>query len=329
MPIEHDHRADTWNLAPDALVLVGPDGVILDANDQAIELFVLPDLIGRSVDSLVPDEVTDHTALRNGYVDAPERRAMGAGARLQAKRGDGSVLPVHIALSPLGGGLTLAAVRDQREVEHVEQRMIDATRRRILAEEHERIARDLHDRIIQSLFALGMDLEAGLAIPETDQSDRISRAVDTLDDVIRAIRDVIFDVRRNRPDHESVRGQVVALATDLIPSLGFEPALKFNGELDQLDPTLADHVVAVVRESLANVARHADASAATVTLNGGASEVKIRIIDDGVGMPDQPDRRSGHGNLADRARIAQGSFRVGTRPEGGTIVEWTAPTGGA
>ena len=252
---------------------------------------------------------------------------MGAGARLQARRGDGSVFPVHIALSPLEGGITLAAVRDQSEVLEVEQRMIDATRRRILAEEHERIARDLHDRIIQSLFALGMDLESGLAMPDDDQADRISRAVDTLDDVIRAIRDVIFDVRRTRPDTDSIRGQIVDVATGLIPSLGFEPAIEFNGELDQLDPTLADHVIAVVRESLSNVARHAEATSAIVTLNGADHEVKVRVVDDGLGMPEQPSRRSGHGNLADRARLANGSFRVGTRPEGGTILEWVAPTG--
>lgn len=321
-----DHRADTWNLAPDALILVGADGVIIDANDQATELFGRPDLVGRSVDTLVPDDVGGHEKLREGYVAAPARRAMGAGARLRAKRGDGSTFPVHIALSPLGEGVTLAAVRDQTDVEGVEQRMVEATRRRILAEEHERIARDLHDRIIQSLFALGMDLESGLAVPDDDQAERISRAVDTLDDVIRAIREVIFDVRRSRPDHDSVRGRIVALATDLIPSLGFEPALEFNGELDRLDPALAEHVIAVVRESLANVARHAQASAATVTLNGGGDEVRIRVVDDGQGMPERPARCSGHGNLADRARIANGSFRVGTRPEGGTIVEWVAPT---
>ena len=326
MPPEIDHRGDTWNLAPDALILVDADGTIIDANEQAYTLFEFPDLIGRAVDSLVPDEIPDHQGLREQYADAPARRAMGAGARLRAKRGDGGSFPVHIALSPLGGGVTLAAIRDQSDMLAVEQQMIEATRRRILAEEHERIARDLHDRIIQSLFALGMDLESGLSIPDDDPAARISRAVDTLDDVIRAIREVIFDVRRSRPDNDSVRGQIVALATDLIPSLGFEPALEFNGELDQLDPALADHVIAVVRESLSNVARHAEASSATVTLNGGESEVRIRVTDDGRGMPEVPARHSGHGNLADRARLAGGSFRVGTRPEGGTIVEWLAPT---
>lgn len=319
------HRADTWNLAPDALILVDADGVIIDANEQAILLFAVADLVGRSVDDFVPEHVHDHSSLRRDYGTQPTRRAMGAGARLQAQRGDGTVFPVHIALSPLDGGITLAAVRDQSDMLEVEQRMIDATRRRILAEEHERIARDLHDRIIQSLFALGMDLEAGLTMPDADQADRISRAVDTLDDVIRAIRDVIFDVRRARPDTDSIRGQIVEVATGLIPSLGFEPAIEFNGELDQLDPALADHVVAVVRESLSNVARHAEASSAVVTLNGAGREVTVRVVDDGLGMPEQPDRRSGHGNLADRARLANGSFRVGTRPEGGTILEWTAP----
>ncbi len=328
MSAAHDHRADTWNLAPDALLLVDPEGTIVDVNDQARDLFAFPDLVGRQVDTLVPDEVRDHAGLRHGFTANPARRAMGSGARLRAKRGDGTVFPVHIALSPLPQGHTLAAVRDQTDVLAVEQRMIDATRRRILAEEHERIARDLHDRIIQSLFALGMDLEAGTGDAATDQRERISRAVDTLDDVIRAIREVIFDVRRARPDDASVRGQIVAIATGLIPSLGFEPALEFTGHLDDLDPNLAGHLVAVVRESLTNVARHADASTATVSVAGSGGEVRVRVTDDGRGMPSEPTRRSGHGNLADRARLASGSFRVDTRPEGGTVVEWRAPIEG-
>ncbi len=320
-----DVRMNIWEHAPDGLLIVDDNGQIVKANEQAIHFFGDPDLVGRSVDELVPDGVHDHAALRAGYAAKPSRRAMGTGARLEAKRANGSVIPVHVALSPIAAGLNLAAVRDLTEVSRAEEGMFEATRRRILAEEHERLARDLHDRIIQSLFALGMDLESGLTAPDADQTERISRAVDTLDDVIRAIRDVIFDVRRNRADDDSVRGQVVALAAGLIPSLGFEPALEFNGELDNLDPRLADHVVAVARESLSNVARHADANTATVTINGSDNEVMIRVVDDGRGLPETLDRRSGHGNLADRARLASGTFRVGTRPDGGTIVEWKAP----
>lgn len=325
MPPTPDVRAAIWESAPDGLLIVDSEGRIVEANEQALLFFGDRDLVGRSVDSLVPDSVTNHADLRAGYEESPTRRAMGSGARLEAKRANGSVIPVHVALAPIAPGLTLAAVRDLTELTRAEASMVEATRRRILAEEHERLARDLHDRIIQSLFALGMDLESGLTVPDADQTARISRAVDTLDDVIRAIRDVIFDVRRNRADDDSVRGQVVALAAGLIPSLGFEPALEFNGELDGLNPDLADHVVAVVRESLSNVARHAEANTATVTLNGGDAEVLVRVVDDGRGLPDVLDRRSGHGNLADRARIASGTFRVGTRPDGGTIVEWTAP----
>lgn len=320
-----DVRAATWEHAPDGLLIVDATGQIVEANEQALAFFGDPALVGRSVDELVPDSAANHAALRAGFARAPSRRAMGSGARLKAKRADGSVVPVHVALSPIGAGLTMAAVRDLTELSRVEDTMVEATRRRILAEEHERLARDLHDRIIQSLFALGLDLESGLTAPDVDQTARISRAVDTLDDVIRAIRDVIFDVRRNRADDDSVRGQVVALAAGLIPSLGFEPALEFNGELDTLDPVLADHVVAVARESLSNVARHADANTATVALSATDTDVFVRVTDDGCGLPEALERRSGHSNLADRARLADGAFQVGSRPGGGTIVEWSAP----
>lgn len=324
--ITADLRYDVWNHTADALLIVDTDGVIVEANDQAQYFLRVDEPVGRSVDSLVPEGgVIDHASLRAGFAANPQRRAMGTGSRLHVLRGDGTVAPVHIALSPLPDGMVLAAIRDLSDLAVAESRLVEATRRRILAEDHERIARDLHDRIIQSLFALGMDLEAGLAAPDTDHASRISDAVDTLDDIIRDIRDVIFDVRRNRPDDASLRGQVIAVVASLIPSLGFEPAIEFHGDFDDCSDELADHVLAVILESLTNVARHAEATTADVDVSVEDGTLVARVIDDGLGLPAELDRHSGHRNLTDRARLALGEFRVATRDEGGTIVEWRAP----
>lgn len=329
MSIPADHRSGAWDLVPDALIVVDPAGTIVDANDEACELFGSRQLIGRAVDTLVPDEhAPHHAARRENYHDSPRRRSMGAGTRLSLKRVDGTIVPAHIALSPLPGDHVLAAVRDVSEMVAAEHRLVDATRRRILAEDHERIARDLHDRIIQSLFALGMNLQAGLPSTDPTSDERISDAVDTLDEVIRAIRDVIFDVRRAQPTDDSLRGRIIDVAAGFISSLGFEPAIELRGSLDDLESEVEEHILAVVRESLANVARHAAASSATVEVVATDDTVSIRISDDGRGLPQTVDRRSGHANLLARARLAGGEFHVATRPEGGTVVEWAAPRAG-
>ena len=321
-----DHRSSAWFVAPDALIVVDRAGTIVDANDEASRLFRTDDLIGTPVDRYVPDDQVDaHADRRDGFHDTPRRRSMGAGNRLSLKRADGTVVPVHIALSPMPDSRVLAAIRDITEVVVVEDRLTEATRRRILAEDHERIARDLHDRIIQQLFALGMNLQAGLPTGDDGNDQRISEAVDTLDDIIRAIRDVIFDVRRTQPDDDSFRSRIIGVSAGFISSLGFEPSIELRGSLEELPPALEDHLLAVVREGLANVARHAAASSATVEVIAGDDAISVRVTDNGRGLPDTLDRHSGHANLLARARLAGGSFSVASRPEGGTLLEWDAP----
>ena len=103
-----------WESVPDAMILVDPSGTIRLANLEANRMFGYAEgMTGLSVDSLLPEGMgTAHASLRKGFHVAPRRRAMGAGLRLEARRGDGSVFPVQISLSPLGSDLVIAAVRD-------------------------------------------------------------------------------------------------------------------------------------------------------------------------------------------------------------------------
>jgi protein-histidine pros-kinase len=107
--------------APDAIVVVGVDGLIRLVNRQTEILFGYSrtELIGEPVERLIPERpARNHSSLRNGYFDNPSVRAMGAGLELAARRKDGSDFPVDISLSPLEteeGLLVSAAVRDVTE----------------------------------------------------------------------------------------------------------------------------------------------------------------------------------------------------------------------
>ena len=316
-----------WESVPDGLLLVEATGRIRLANLEAERMFGYAEgMAGCSVDDLMPEHfATGHKALREGFHERPTRRPMGAGIRLEATRADGSVFPVQISLSPLGDGLVIAAVRDVTDLAAAEERQIDSARRRILAEDHERIAKDMHDTVIQELFALGMSLQAaGASIHDPTQAARVEAGVNTLDDVIRSIRALIFDLRNDKQAND-LRIRVVEIATSLIPSLGFEPSVAFHGPVDRVPEALHEHVLAVARESLTNVARHAEAAAASVEVTVRDGAVTVVVSDDGIGMPEQPSRQSGHTNLAERARMTRGSFWVAAHPDGGTTVEWRSP----
>jgi PAS domain S-box-containing protein len=123
--------------APDAMVIVGPDGRIQLVNRQTEELFGYDrgELIGEKVEKLLPQRLHErHTRHRDGYFTAPKVRQMGAGLDLLAMRRDGSEFPVEISLSPLESGegqLACAAIRDVTE-RRVQERRLRQQRDEIL-----------------------------------------------------------------------------------------------------------------------------------------------------------------------------------------------------
>jgi signal transduction histidine kinase len=193
-------------------------------------------------------------------------------------------------------------------------------------EDRDRIARDLHDLVIQRLYATGMSLQGTVPLITTpDAAERVSRAVDALDETIREIRSSIFALQ-SRPDAAlpGLRARVLALADEMTPMLGFPPMLQLGGRLDGVVPDdVAGHLLGALREALSNVARHAGATKVEVSLDAG-DEVSLVVADDGSGLRGAG-RRSGLANLEDRAIQLGGSMQLESAPGRGTTLSWRVP----
>jgi len=198
------------------------------------------------------------------------------------------------------------------------------TERLALLEDRDRIAKDLHDTVIQRLFATAMTLMAAIKITQKREvAARIQRAVDDLDDTMRQIRSTIFALQAP-VDAESLRSRVHALVDAAAEQLGFAPSVRLDGLLDTaVDDDIGEHLQAVVREALSNVARHAHASQVTVAIDV-RDDLLLRVEDDGVGIPEEG-RRSGLRNMSERAEKLGGSFAARPRPECGTVLTWQVP----
>ena len=183
-------------------------------------------------------------------------------------------------------------------------------------EERRRIERDIHDGAQQRLVALGLQLRTaqrrlGVGDPEIEQ---------LLDATVQGLQFAVDELR------ELARGVHPAVLTED----GLGPALEslalrtpFPVALDSLDERLPKPVEAtayfVACEALANVAKHSQASKASVTARRRNGTLEIVVQDDGIGGA-RPEHGSGLRGLADRVEALGGGLRIDSPAGGGTCI---------
>jgi signal transduction histidine kinase len=198
-----------------------------------------------------------------------------------------------------------------------------------MLEDRERIGRNLHDGVVQRLFAVGMLLQATIGDRSDGEAARVSKAIDEIDATIKEIRTSIFSL--SAPPSSGVRTEIVNLVDDIAERSELEPHVVFEGPIDAgLPEGMTNDVLAVLREAVSNVARHARANRLDVLVRVG-DEIVLEVGDNGVGLPTVETRRSGLANLEERAAAHRGTLTVEAVPSGGTRLVWRAPAnaGGA
>jgi signal transduction histidine kinase len=217
-------------------------------------------------------------------------------------------------------------------------RLHEQVRRLAVVDERERISRDLHDNAIQSIYAQTLSLDDVPDLVDEDPDEarrRVDEAVEALNAVIRDIRNFIFGLRPVLLESGSLTDGVEHLATELRRNGGVAVTVAIDDpdqRLASLPIETVAELLAVVRETLSNIARHARAGATTVTLSTANGRLRLEIADDGRGFDAGRGAERGHHGLANmRARIESlgGRFEVESMPEAGTriIVTLRTPSG--
>jgi signal transduction histidine kinase len=198
--------------------------------------------------------------------------------------------------------------------------------RMVVFEDRARIARDLHDHVIQQLFGTGLELQsiAG-GLPMGSASDRIMQSVTNLDATISQIRTIIFALSTQTAESPgSVRHWIIDLANELAAGLHSTPSINFAGPVDLVvTDELADDVLAVAREALVNIVRHAGATRTSISLAVRERDVVLEVVDDGHGFA-EPAHRSGIANLEHRAVRRGGTLDLQSG-DAGTRLLWRVP----
>jgi PAS domain S-box-containing protein len=242
-------------------------------------------------------------------------------------RPDGTTLPVRVnicAIERSASTLAVALVHDLSRAHARDDELATARRELALVTDRERIARNLHDTAIQRLYATGLHLQS--ALNRNDIDERVGKAIDEIDEIIREIRTSIFTLQVPRTLLEGLERAVRSTVAEAARVLGFQPQLSITGDLDMVPSDVAYEVLAVTRELLTNIAKHASARHTWVAVAHDVHGVTLTVTDDGVGYQPVAGRAGrGVGNLLARAQAQGGTCVMSPYEPSGTTVSWWVP----
>ncbi|GIH98646.1 sensor histidine kinase [Planobispora takensis] len=321
---------------------------------------VVSALAERLEESVGPDELLREVvpvlsaAFRSPYVRVELDRSGGGTHVVEhgAPRDDVVVLPFayretqigRLALAPRAG--TRLSDADQRLLADVLRQAAAAARATALteeiqrsreqlvtgiAEERRRLRRDLHDGLGPLLAGAALKIEAarnlaGRDLPAADAA--LAEVRGDLSTVLADVRRLVHDLRPPALDQFGLAGAVERRAAGFAGG-ALEVSVRTGGDLPGLPAAVEVAAYRIATEALANVSRHARATACEVRLSATPDALEVEVTDDGVGLP--PVIHAGVGLVAMRERAGElgGHCTVAPRPGGGTRVHASIPYGTA
>jgi two-component system sensor histidine kinase DevS len=205
------------------------------------------------------------------------------------------------------------------------------TRRIAVLEERERIGMDLHDGIIQSIYAVGLNLDySRQALHDNPDKalEKINQAIEGLNSTIRDIRTYILDLRpRQFNEAESLLRGLQRLVDEFRANSNAEIVLTGSeASVADLPVTQSTTLFHICQEALANIAKHARAHRVEVNLWTTDDRVLLEITDDGKGFDlSRITTTLGHGlsNMSRRAHKVGGDVEISSTPgQGSTVLAW-------
>lgn len=248
-------------------------------------------------------------------------------------------LPVDVWGVIAGLLMAVFAVRILEVFDIELSRRLEAARRmKLLLDERDRIARELHDGIIQSLYAIGLSLEAAvisLTKAPAKAEEIIRSAMERLDETIQDMRSYIMDLK-GYAEHADLGELLRGLVDELANEFGIAIELDYRPfDTRSLSPEDRNHILQIVREAVSNAARHGRAGRVQVTLKD-QNGLRMEITDNGSGFDvervwreakSDGEHRVHHGlrNMQHRAELLGGYLDVKSEIGKGTRVIVTLP----
>jgi len=333
--------------ASDAILMADAAGAIVEANKKAEELlgYTKEELLRSHYRKLYP--VRELERVNRTFREAMEKGNAGPLNDTLVLRKDGKEVPVDItgviieyAGKKVGQGI-FRDITERKKAEVAlrksEEQMRALTSQLLTAQEQERrrVSRELHDELGQALTVVKIHL---VALQDRLRPDQQALKGD-LEHLLAHIDDIIENVRRLSWD----------LSPSILEDLGLASALGYlvdetcrnhdmtcTIEMDDINqlfpPEIQSNIYRIFQEALTNIVRHAGATRVGVKVTRQQEGVTLMVKDDGVGFDVQEtlsrrasSKRLGLSTMMERARMAEGSLAIRSRPGRGTRITLALP----
>jgi len=236
----------------------------------------------------------------------------------------------HLAKTSAAQSAALDTARDRRRRAE-EDLALKANELNRALEEKVRLGRNLHDGMIQSLYALGLTLEAVRTLIRTDPAIADERLADCAAVLNHTIREVRTHITGLAPDELQRAGFAGALEASLF-ELRAGRSVSFDIKIDEdaallLNPTQTTEMLQIAREAVSNALRHGGASLINLRVHQNETEVCLLVQDNGTGFDAsrRPSEGHGLGNMQARAAQMGATLRLSSQPGQGARIVLTVP----
>ena len=225
----------------------------------------------------------------------------------------------------------LQSVSDQIAVALSLRNQSNQERRVSLLNERTIIARELHDSLAQSLSYLKIQVTRLQKAHDKGVEQEIFQELmdeirEGLSSAYRQLRELLSTFRL-KIDGDGLKGALEDAVAQLQERSNMSIDFKYEIDAIPLSPNEEIHLLQVAKESLQNAIHHSKGSKATLEILPNQSSVQLKVCDDGVGIPDDPEKINHYGLaiMKERSRHLNGELKLYRRKEGGTCVEMNFP----
>lgn len=307
----------------DAIITIDQGGLIQSVNPVGEQMFgfARAEMIGQNVKMLMPSPYRDeHDGYLERYLKTKEKRIIGIRRELEARRKDGSVFPIELAVSEINHfKLFTGIIHDLTRRKELEREVVE-----IASLEQRRIGHDLHDSVGQELTALNLlakDLAETLQNDAEKAAPLVSQMIQALQRSYQELRAVLRGLLPVSVDSEGLMAALAELANHTQREEKAVCVFDCPKPVFVADNLTATHLYLIAREAVHNAVKHAQAQEIRIALQADGGLV-LRVQDNGVGMLAQPEKNQGLGQriMRNRAAIISAKLTIEPAEPTGTVV---------